>query len=89
MTRKPCYGVRNEKRTEHLPTLQTLPTRRQQRISEHQSGAVSMAQDVNKITSSALYDLAMRLTDAGAKGVDELIEQLCKSAGVEYPPKRD
>ena len=48
-----------------------------------------MAQDVEIITSSALYDLAMRLTDAGAKGVDELIEKLCKQAGVEYPPKRD
>ena len=48
-----------------------------------------MAQDVDRITSGALYDLAMRLTDAGAKGVDELIEKLCKTAGIEYPPKRD
>ena len=48
-----------------------------------------MAQDVDSITSSALYDLAMRLTDAGAKGVDELIEKLCEQAGVEYPPKRE
>ena len=45
--------------------------------------------DEQKQLSVSLYDLAMRLTDAGFKGVDELIEQLCKQAGVEYPPKRD
>ena len=76
----------HERRNQYVSVV---PTRRQQHCDKHQSGASSMAQDVDTITSSALYDLAMRLTDAGAKGVDELIEQLCKSAGVEYPPKRD
>jgi hypothetical protein len=41
------------------------------------------------ITSDALYCLAMRLTDAGAKAgyVDPLITGLCKLAGIEFPPQ--
>lgn len=41
-----------------------------------------------RIVSDALYCLAMRMTDAGAKHVDALIEGFCELAGVKYPPQR-
>jgi len=44
--------------------------------------------DEQKQLSRKLYDLGSFLTDMG-KPDDGLIEQLCKLAGVEYPPKRD
>lgn len=42
------------------------------------------------ITSDELFDLAMRLTDAGASTgyVDWLIADLCKLAGIDFPPKQ-
>ena len=44
--------------------------------------------DEKDAISNSLYDLAMRLTDIGAKKVDQLIESLCKQAGIDYPPKQ-
>tara|TARA_R110000868_G_scaffold1091_2_gene8346 strand:+ start:187 stop:363 length:177 start_codon:yes stop_codon:yes gene_type:complete len=38
--------------------------------------------------SNNLYELAMRLTDARAKGVDTLIKGLCQAAGISYPPEQ-
>tara|TARA_R110000868_G_C10332403_1_gene714337 strand:+ start:292 stop:471 length:180 start_codon:yes stop_codon:yes gene_type:complete len=38
--------------------------------------------------SNNLYELAMRLTDAKAKGVDKLIQGLCQAAGISYPPEQ-
>jgi hypothetical protein len=40
------------------------------------------------IISDHLYNMAMRLTDAGAKGVDALIEDACKTLGIDYPPEQ-
>ena len=80
MIKKPCYGVRNERRTEHLPTLQTLQTRWQQHISEHQSGAGSMAQNVE--LESILYAIGME-SNTGYRHM----EMLCDLLAVPYPPK--
>ena len=41
-----------------------------------------------RILSASLFDLAMRLTDAGAKDVDALIEAYCEVSGVAYPPQK-
>lgn len=41
-----------------------------------------------RIVSDQLYDLAMRLTDAGAKNVDALIEAYCEISGVTFPPQQ-
>ena len=40
------------------------------------------------IVSDEIYCLAMRLTDAGAKNVNALIEGFCELSGVSYPPQR-
>jgi hypothetical protein len=44
--------------------------------------------DDQRIVSSALYDLAMTLTDQRVKNVDALIERFCVLAGIPYPPEK-